>query len=135
VHRVREGFISSAVAMLAFVLGFALTFFVGISATSSSDCDGPCFDQWDDVIWVALVVGALAGIVVGVVGVAPPHQAEALTVAYAARIQPASVAGVSIAMRAHDQPLLRDHSRDVLRRPWASALPCPPRGGRREGPY
>jgi hypothetical protein len=45
-------------ALLGGAAGFVVAFLVGIDATSSWQCDGPCFDRWDDVELVAGAVGA-----------------------------------------------------------------------------
>jgi hypothetical protein len=49
-------------AVAGFVLGSVATLFIGIGLTVGSECDGPCFDQWDDVVVAAVVVGVLVGV-------------------------------------------------------------------------
>lgn len=67
-HRVTAAVVSSVVALLGFGVAFAIAFFVGLSTTGSWECDGPCFEQWDEVLWVALGIGALCGVIIGVAG-------------------------------------------------------------------
>lgn len=52
-------------ALLGFALGSVATFLVGISATGSAECDGPCFSQWDEVSYVSYAFGALTAVALG----------------------------------------------------------------------
>ena len=45
-------------AVFGFALGFAVTFVIGIEVTSSPECDGPCFEKWDEVSYVGYGIGA-----------------------------------------------------------------------------
>ena len=52
--------ISIALAsLLGFVGGFLVAFLVGIEETGSAECDGPCFDKWDEVELVAIGAGVV----------------------------------------------------------------------------
>ncbi len=48
--------------LLGFALGFVATFLVGIEATGSAECDGPCFEKWDEVSYVGYGIGTISGI-------------------------------------------------------------------------
>ncbi|MET1083498.1 MAG: hypothetical protein ABWY12_10690 [Burkholderiales bacterium] len=50
-------------ALVGLATGFVAAFLIGIEATVSSECDGPCFDRWDEVILIACGVGALCAVV------------------------------------------------------------------------
>ena len=52
-------------ALLGFGVAFAVTFVIGVEATASPECDGLCFDKWDEVLWVSGGVGVAAAIVSG----------------------------------------------------------------------
>jgi hypothetical protein len=52
-------------AGLAFALSWVAVFFIGINETSHWECDGPCFDKWDEVMYVAFVVAGACAIGAG----------------------------------------------------------------------
>ena len=54
-------------ALLGFVGGFLVAAVAGFSAANKPECDGPCFDQWDEAFLIAITVGVAAGLVAGVV--------------------------------------------------------------------
>jgi hypothetical protein len=54
-------------ALVGFGVGFVVTFLIGIEETASPECDGVCFDRWDEVQWVSGGIGVAAAIVSGVV--------------------------------------------------------------------
>ncbi|MGH9197644.1 MAG: hypothetical protein ACRD1T_18105 [Acidimicrobiia bacterium] len=49
-------------ALLGFAVGAIVTFLVGIEFTGSAECDGPCFDKWDEVSYVSYAIGALTAL-------------------------------------------------------------------------
>ena len=53
-------------ALIGFGVGFVVTFLIGIEETSAPECDGPCFERWDEVLWVSGGMGVAAAIVFGV---------------------------------------------------------------------
>ncbi len=52
-------------AILGFAVGFAVVFAIGVEATSEWECDGPCFDKWDEVSYFAYGGGVAAAIAFG----------------------------------------------------------------------
>jgi hypothetical protein len=56
-NRIVRAALAVTSGVVVFVLVSAFAFVVGIDATSDAACDGPCFDKWDEVIAVALVLG------------------------------------------------------------------------------
>ena len=54
-------------ALLGGAAGAVVTFLVGIEATGTSECDGPCFDRWDEVSYVAYAVGAACALAAGLI--------------------------------------------------------------------
>ena len=54
-------------ALVGFGVGFIVTFLIGIEETASPACDGPCFERWDEVLWVSGGIGVVTAIVFGVV--------------------------------------------------------------------
>jgi hypothetical protein len=50
-------------ALIGFCMGFVVTFLIGIEETSAPACDGPCFERWDEVLWVSGGIGVAAAIV------------------------------------------------------------------------
>jgi hypothetical protein len=50
-------------ALIGFCMGFVVTFLIGIEETSAPECDGPCFERWDEVLWVSGGIGVAAAIV------------------------------------------------------------------------
>jgi hypothetical protein len=52
-------------ALIGFVGGFVVAFLVGIEETGSSECDGPCFEKWDEVEVVAIGVGVACAALFG----------------------------------------------------------------------
>ena len=50
---------------LAALVGFAVCFVgslvIGLNATNRAECDGPCFDLWDEVFYISLAIGVLGG--------------------------------------------------------------------------
>ena len=50
-------------ALVGFCVGFVVTFLIGIAETSAPECDGPCFERWDEVLWVSGGIGVAAAIV------------------------------------------------------------------------
>jgi hypothetical protein len=63
---VRRPWIALA-ALLGGVAGFGATFLIGIEASVSADCDGPCFDEWDVVLLLAGAIGAICALAFGVI--------------------------------------------------------------------
>ena len=63
--------VMGASAVVGFCIGFVATFMIGITSTSDSACDGPCFDRWGGVELAGVVVGGL---------VAGPGDAEATVI-------------------------------------------------------
>jgi hypothetical protein len=55
----------AAVALLGFAAGFVATFLAGIEATSAPECDGPCFERWDEVLTLAAVIGTASALLLG----------------------------------------------------------------------
>jgi ABC-type antimicrobial peptide transport system permease subunit len=53
-------------ALVGFGVGFVVTFLIGIAETVAPECDGPCFERWDEVLWVSGGIGVAAAIVFGV---------------------------------------------------------------------
>jgi hypothetical protein len=49
-------------AIVGFSLAFVVTILVGIEATVSSECDGPCFSKWDEVFYVACGFGVACAV-------------------------------------------------------------------------
>jgi hypothetical protein len=49
-------------ALVGFAFGFIVTFLVGINVTASPECDGMCFDKWDEVTYVGYGIGAVSAI-------------------------------------------------------------------------
>jgi hypothetical protein len=49
------------------MIGFVASWFAGVASTGSAECDGPCFDQWDEVFYAAGVVGVLVATATGLV--------------------------------------------------------------------
>jgi hypothetical protein len=54
-------------ALVGFCVGFVVRFLIGIEETAAPECDGPCFERWDEVLWVSGWIGVAAAIVFGVV--------------------------------------------------------------------
>jgi hypothetical protein len=54
---------------VAAIVGFAACFFVsvvvGFNETVRAECDGPCFDLWDEVLYISLGVGVLGALLSG----------------------------------------------------------------------
>ena len=63
--RILDWLLVVCLAVLAFAVVFAVGFMIGINATMSAGCDGPCFDEWDNVILVALGAGFVSAVAVG----------------------------------------------------------------------
>jgi hypothetical protein len=57
----------AVIALLGFAVGFVSTFLIGFAGTVSAECDGPCFDQMNEVLLLALGMGVLAAVVFGLV--------------------------------------------------------------------
>lgn len=53
-------------AIVAGVAGYAITFLVGVDATTSAECDGVCFDKVDEVGLAAIVVGLICAVAAGI---------------------------------------------------------------------
>jgi class 3 adenylate cyclase len=53
-------------ALVGFVVSFLMIFALGISLTSSSECDGPCFSEWGKVSWTAIAIGLAVAVLLGV---------------------------------------------------------------------
>ncbi len=49
-------------ALLGLGAGFVITFLIGINVTGSAECDGMCFDKWDEVSYIAYAIGALTAL-------------------------------------------------------------------------
>src|SRR5438093_9800820 len=64
--RVLDWLLVVSLGALAFAVVFAAGFMIGINATASAGCDGPCFDEWDRVILFALGAGIASAVGVGV---------------------------------------------------------------------
>ena len=54
-------------ALLGFGLGSIVAFLFGIEQTGSPECDGPCFDKWDEVTYISLGVGVVTALAFGAV--------------------------------------------------------------------
>ncbi len=52
-------------ALLGGTAGAFVTFIIGVAATVRPECDGPCFDKWDEVVFIAIAVGASCALTAG----------------------------------------------------------------------
>ena len=52
-------------AIVGFAVIFATTAFIGLSGTVRAECDGPCLEQWDEVLYISLGIGALGASLAG----------------------------------------------------------------------
>jgi hypothetical protein len=59
---VRRAIGAAVAACIGFAAAFVIAFEIGLSRTSSAECDGVCFDKLDEVGLVAIGVGALCAI-------------------------------------------------------------------------
>ena len=59
--------ITAGLALLGFVCGFFIAAVAGFEATNEAECDGPCFDQWDEAFLIAIGVGLLSAAAAGFV--------------------------------------------------------------------
>lgn len=57
--------VTAGLTVLGFVGGFLVAAVAGFDATNKSECDGPCFSQWDEAFVIALAVGLVTGVVAG----------------------------------------------------------------------
>jgi hypothetical protein len=64
--RVLDWLLVVFLGVLAFAVVLAAGLIIGINATMSAACDGPCFDEWDKVILIALGAGVVSAVGVGV---------------------------------------------------------------------
>jgi hypothetical protein len=44
-----------------------VAFLIGVEETVSAECDGPCFDKWDDVSYISYGVGAVTAVAFGAI--------------------------------------------------------------------
>jgi hypothetical protein len=49
-------------ALLGFAIGSVATFLIGVDATGSAECDGPCFSKWDEVSYASYAIGAFTAL-------------------------------------------------------------------------
>ena len=54
-------------ALLGFAVGSTVAFLIGVAETVSAECDGPCFDKWDEVSYVSYGVGAVTAVAFGAI--------------------------------------------------------------------
>ena len=57
--------VTAGLTLLGFVGGFLVAAAAGFEATNKSECDGLCFDQWDEAFLIALAVALLTAGLVG----------------------------------------------------------------------
>ena len=55
------------VTLLGFAVDFVSTFLILFAGTVKAECDGPCFDQMNEVLLLALGMGVLGAGVFGLV--------------------------------------------------------------------
>jgi hypothetical protein len=64
--RVLDWLLAVVLGVLAFAVVVAAGLIIGFNLTLSAACDGPCFDEWDKVILIALGAGVVSAVGVGV---------------------------------------------------------------------
>ena len=57
--------VTAVTALLGFAAGFVITWIAGVDATMRPSCDGPCFNEWDELALIAVGIGLAVAVVLG----------------------------------------------------------------------